>query len=50
MQQDNERKHLWEAFMDNVWLLFILGVLIPFLSYSAWGWIDMMSVPQAVLP
>ena len=43
-------KHPVQRLMDNPWLLLALGVLIPFISYTAWGWISMFSIPEAVLP
>jgi hypothetical protein len=36
--------------MDNTWLLLVLGVLIPFLSYTVWGWIELWMVKPATLP
>lgn len=36
--------------MDNPWLLLVLGVVIPFVSYTLWGWLDMRSMPPATLP
>jgi hypothetical protein len=36
--------------MDNPWLLLVLGVAIPFLSYTAWGWIELALTPPAQLP
>ncbi len=32
---------------DNIWLLFVLGIGIPFLSYIVWGLIDIGSTPLA---
>lgn len=47
---DPEKRHPWQRLMDNPWLLLILGILIPFLSYTAWGWIELFSIPKATLP
>ena len=44
------KKSLWERLLDNPWLLLVLGVLIPVLSYTVWGWIELLSVPPAQLP
>ncbi len=45
-----EPKHPIQKLMDNVWLLFALGLVIPILSYTVWGWIELMMVPPAQLP
>lgn len=36
--------------MDNPWLLLVLGVVIPFLSYTAWGIVELAQTPAAKLP
>lgn len=36
--------------MDNPWLLLALGLALPILSYTVWGWIELASLPQAKLP
>lgn len=36
--------------MDNPWLLLLLGVVVPFVSYTLWGWIEIASMPPAQLP
>jgi len=41
---------LLKRLMDNTWLLLILGVLIPLLSYTLWGWIELLLVKPAQLP
>jgi len=44
------KPHWLQAFMDNPWLLLALGILVPILSYTVWGWIELRSVPAATLP
>ena len=36
--------------MDNPWLLLLLGVAVPFLSYTLWGYLDIASMAPAQLP
>jgi hypothetical protein len=36
--------------MDNPWLLLALGIVIPFVSYTGWGWIELMNLQPAALP
>ena len=43
-------KHPIQKLMDNPWLLLVLGVLIPTLSYTIWAWIEILKLPQATLP
>ncbi len=47
---ESEKKHPIQRLFDNWWLLLILGVLIPTLSYTVWGWISLASMPPAQLP
>ena len=44
------KKHPIQKMMDNTWLLLALGILIPFLSYTVWGWIELLFVKPATLP
>ena len=44
------KKHPIQKLMDNTWLLLALGILIPFLSYTLWGWIELLFVKPATLP
>ena len=46
----DEPKHPIQKLMDNPWALLALGVLVPLLSYTVWGWIELMTIPQATLP
>lgn len=50
MANEHERKHPIQALMDNPWLLLLLGLLVPFISYTAWGWIELVMLPPATLP
>jgi hypothetical protein len=43
-------KHPWQKVLDNPWLLLVLGVLIPILSYTAWGWAELLLTKPALLP
>lgn len=45
-----KRVHPWQRLMDNPWLLLALGVLIPFVSYTLWGWIALATLEPAKLP
>ncbi len=36
--------------MDNPWLLLALGILVPFVSYTLWGLLELMSLSPARLP
>ena len=47
---DPNRKHPIQKLMDNPWLLFVLGVTIPTVSYTIWGWVEVWLVPAATLP
>ena len=44
------RPHPIQRLLDNPWVLLALGVLIPFISYTAWGWIELSTTPPATLP
>ncbi len=43
-------KHPIQRLMDNPWLLLTLGLVIPLVSYTLWGLIELFSVQQAALP
>ncbi|MCC6416556.1 MAG: hypothetical protein IT582_11660 [Opitutaceae bacterium] len=45
-----EKDPLIKRLMDNPWLLLVLGVVIPLLSYTLWGWIELYNVTPAQLP
>jgi hypothetical protein len=48
--KDSGRKHPLQKLMDNTWLLLVLGILIPTVSYTVWGWIELWLLPAAKLP
>lgn len=47
---DSEERPLVRKILDNPWVLLALGLLIPILSYTVWGWIEIMLLPSAQLP
>ena len=44
------RKHPVQRLMDNTWLLLVLGVVIPLVSYTLWGLLELSMVAPAELP
>jgi len=49
-QSGSEVKHPLQRLMDNPWVLLLLGLVVPFLSYSIWAWIEIARIPKATLP
>lgn len=47
---ESEKKHPFQRLLDNPWLLLALGLLVPILSYTVWGWIELILMPDALLP
>ena len=45
-----ERIHWIQKLMDNPWLLLALGVIIPSVSYTLWGWLELLFLKVAQLP
>lgn len=43
-------EHPLKRLLDNPWLMLALGLLVPILSYTLWGWISLMTLPPAKLP
>jgi hypothetical protein len=52
LEEDNaeDNPHWLRRLMDNHWLLLVLGVVIPTISYTIWGWIDLLRTGPAELP
>jgi len=42
-KQENGLK--WQKVFDNIWLLFLLSLLISGVIYNAWGLYDLLHVP-----
>jgi hypothetical protein len=40
--KEDENKHPLQKLMDNPWLLLVLGIIIPTLSYTTWGWVELI--------
>lgn len=47
---DSEQPHPVRKILDNPWILLALGLLIPILSYTVWGWVEIWLLPSAQLP
>lgn len=49
-QPEAQKVHPLQRLLDNPWALLALGIVIPFLSYTAWGWLEIATVSPATLP
>ncbi len=47
---DPPATHPLQKLMDNPWALLVLGLVLPILSYTVWGWIELASIQPATLP
>lgn len=50
MAESKNPIHPIQRLLDNPWLLLLLGVLIPVLSYTVWGLVEISNVKPATLP
>lgn len=41
-----ERVPLGQVFLDDIFLLFLLGMSIPLILYIGWGFLDLLNVPR----
>lgn len=46
-KQENEPVPQGQKIFDNIWLLFLLSLIISTLIYNVWGIIDLLNVPIA---
>lgn len=42
--------HPIQKLLDNPWLLLALGVLLPIVSYTIWGLVELQNLKPAALP
>lgn len=42
--------HPLQRLFDNPWLLLVLGLVIPIISYTVWGWWELVMMAPARLP
>ncbi len=45
---DSEKIPLGQVFLDDIFLLFLLGMSVPLILYIVWGLLDLLNVP--ILP
>ena len=43
-------KPVLQRLLDNPWLMLVLGVVLPILSYTVWGWLELALTKPALLP
>ncbi len=39
-----------QRLLDNPWVLLVLGIVIPIVSYTLWGLYEYMTLQRATLP
>jgi hypothetical protein len=44
---DNEPVPWLQQLLDNPFLLLFIGVMVPMVVYTAWGLIDIFTIPMA---
>ena len=48
--QEADKPRLLQRVLDNTWLLLLLGILVPLVSYTLWGIYELRTVPPGTLP
>lgn len=43
--QEKERVPYWQVFLDDIFLMLMLGVAVPALFYLLWTMLDLANVP-----
>ncbi|HRJ79889.1 MAG: hypothetical protein HPKKFMNG_02849 [Planctomycetes bacterium] len=49
-KSEGKQPGLWQRFLDNPWLLLVLGIVVPTLSYTVWGLVEWFLLEPAALP
>ncbi len=44
---DNEPIPMMQKLLDNPFLLLFIGVMVPMVVYTAWGVVDILTIPLA---
>ena len=46
-QPPDTRSGLWlQRFFDNLWILLVIGMVVPLLLYLAWGLWELIELPR----
>ncbi len=45
--REPEKTPLAQAFFDNIFLLLVLGIVVPVVFYTIWGLLEIASIPLA---
>jgi hypothetical protein len=46
-KRDQERPPLMQTVFDNIFLLLVLGIVVPVVFYTVWGLLEIASIPLA---
>lgn len=46
-KRDEDRPPLMQALFDNIFLLLVLGIVVPVVFYTVWGLLEIASIPLA---
>jgi hypothetical protein len=44
-QRSGEKTPLAQVFFDNIFLLLVLGIVVPVVFYTIWGLFEIASIP-----
>lgn len=46
-QPEQSPPPLWQAVFDNIFLLLVIGIVVPTVFYTIWGLLEIASIPLA---